>query len=138
MKLKKKLSLLLATIMLANNLSVVTIADTCFAENTQQDSVVSEQAVTVDEGISSQALGVETIEEKDFDIEFKVNSDWGNGFNGEITIYNNTSKAIESWSLSFDFEHNIDSLWNGVISEHTGDYYVVSNAGYNSCLLNNP
>ena len=45
--------------MLANNLSVVTIADTGFAENIQQDSVVSEQAVTVDEGISSQALGVE-------------------------------------------------------------------------------
>ena len=133
MKLKKKISLLMASVFLVNNLSFVTGNDISAASAGNNDSVVSEQAVAFDETVSSQAIAAET-ENKDFDIIFKVNNDWGNGFSGEITIKNNTDKPIENWKLDFDFTHSIDSLWNGIITEHKDDHYTVTNAGYNSTI----
>ncbi len=133
MRFKKKISLFMASVFLVNNLSFVTGNDISAASAGNNDSVVSGQALTFDETASSQAIAAET-ENKDFDIIFKVNNDWGNGFSGEITIKNNTDKPIENWKLDFDFTHSIDSLWNGIITEHTDDHYTVTNAGYNSTI----
>lgn len=71
----------------------------------------------------------------DFSVNFKVTSDWGQAFNGEITITNNTKETIEDWSLEFDFDRNIDSFWTAEILEHTGNHYVIKNAGYNANIL---
>ncbi len=68
----------------------------------------------------------------DYTIDFKVISDWGQAFNGEISITNNTEEIIEDWSLEFDFDRNIERFWTAEIVEHEGEHYIVKNAGYNA------
>ncbi|MGN1083383.1 MAG: S8 family serine peptidase, partial [Lachnospiraceae bacterium] len=36
------------------------------------------------------------------------------------------------WTLEFEFDREIKEIWNGVITEHVGNQYVVTNAGYNA------
>ncbi|HJO92524.1 MAG TPA: glycosyl hydrolase family 18 protein [Victivallales bacterium] len=67
-------------------------------------------------------------------VEFKVSSDWSSGFNGDITITNNTDKAFNSWTLEFDFPYNITGIWNAKIESHNGNHYVVKNLSWNGTL----
>ncbi|HHX63251.1 MAG TPA: hypothetical protein GX707_21465, partial [Epulopiscium sp.] len=70
--------------------------------------------------------------ETDYTIKFKVTSDWGQAFNGEISITNNTEETIEDWMLEFDFDRTIERFWTAEIAEHTGEHYIIKNAGYNA------
>jgi aryl-phospho-beta-D-glucosidase BglC (GH1 family) len=67
-------------------------------------------------------------------INFAVVNDWGSGFQAQITVTDNLPTAVNNWTLSFDFDHNINNLWNGNIVSHTGNHYVVANAGYNATI----
>jgi aryl-phospho-beta-D-glucosidase BglC (GH1 family) len=67
-------------------------------------------------------------------ISFAVVNDWGSGFQGQITIADNTPTPINNWSLQFNFNHTITDLWNGSIVSHSGNQYVVGNAGYDSSI----
>jgi len=67
-------------------------------------------------------------------LSFAVVNDWGSGFQAQITITDNLSTAVKNWSLSFNFDHAITNLWNGTIVSHTGNQYVVANAGYNATI----
>ncbi|MDE6103705.1 MAG: cellulose binding domain-containing protein, partial [Oscillospiraceae bacterium] len=53
-------------------------------------------------------------EEKEFgyEVSLKVNQTWGDAFNGEIIIQNNTDKAIESWELTVDTNFTITEITN--------------------------
>ncbi|MDE6627384.1 MAG: cellulose binding domain-containing protein, partial [Lachnospiraceae bacterium] len=64
--------------------------------------------------------------------DYHLDSDWGDGFTGTISITNNTASAIEDWYLEFDFNRNITNIWNGVTESHKGNHYVIKNAGYNA------
>ncbi len=65
-------------------------------------------------------------------IEYKLNSDWENGFSSEIYIKNISQRNIEGWELSFTFDREITDIWNSTIIEHNGDRYKLKDAGYNS------
>jgi len=67
-------------------------------------------------------------------IAFAVVNDWGSGFQGQITVTNNQTTTFSNWTLAFNFDHAITQLWNGQIVRHTGNTYIVNNAGYNSIL----
>jgi aryl-phospho-beta-D-glucosidase BglC (GH1 family) len=67
-------------------------------------------------------------------VKFAVTSDWGSGFQASLTITNNQTTALSGWSLAFDFDHNITQIWNAAIVSHTGNQYVITNAGYNSVI----
>lgn len=69
---------------------------------------------------------------EDYSVEYIVNSDWGDGFTASVNITNNTSWTLEDWVLEFDYERQIDSIWNAVIATHEGNHYVITNAGYNA------
>ena len=70
--------------------------------------------------------------DEEYAIDFKVTSDWGSAFNGEISITNNGEEAIEDWTLEFDFDKNIERFWTAEILEHESEHYVIKNAGYNA------
>ncbi len=78
-----------------------------------------------------------TTNEEDYTIEYQVQSDWETGFNGLITITNNTEETIEDWVLEFDFDNNITSIWDGVIQSQDGIHYVIKNASYNQNIAPN-
>lgn len=68
------------------------------------------------------------------EMSFAVVNDWGSGFQGQITITDNLPTAIDNWSLQFNFDHTITDIWNGAIASHTGNQYVVGNAGYDATI----
>lgn len=68
------------------------------------------------------------------DASFLVTSDWGSGFNGQITIKNSGTKAWTNWTLGFDFAGQISTIWDGAIVSHVGNHYVVQNADYNGAV----
>ena len=57
-------------------------------------------------------------------VTLSVTSDWGSGFNGDVTVRNTTSTAYANWTVDFDFDGQISSLWNGVITSHSGKHYT--------------
>lgn len=69
-----------------------------------------------------------------FEADFVVTSDWGSGFNGDITITNNNQPAGTSWTLEFDFDRVISSIWNAEVASRTGTRYVIRNAPWNGAL----
>lgn len=62
------------------------------------------------------------------------NCEWPKGYTGTITMQNNGSTDIEEWTLEFDYEDEITSLWGGEILSHEGTHYVIANAGYNATV----
>lgn len=74
----------------------------------------------------------EIVEDKNTEVTFNVIENWESGFNGELTITNNTDKTIEDWKLEFDLDCEINSFWTAEILSHEGTHYIVKNAGYNS------
>jgi cellulase/cellobiase CelA1 len=68
-------------------------------------------------------------------VAFSVTSDWGSGFNGDVTVRNTTSAAYANWTVEFDFDGQISSLWNGVIASRSGSHYTVRNESWNGSLV---
>lgn len=77
-------------------------------------------------------IAEQQVEDSNYTIAFKVTSDWGQAFNGEISITNNTEETIEDWILEFDFDRNIQRFWTAEIVKHEANHYVIKNAGYNA------
>ena len=76
-------------------------------------------------------------------VAFAVTSDWGSGFNGDITVTNRlltlearsgNAASTGGWTVSFDFDGEISSLWNGTIVGRSGSTYTVANATWNGSL----
>jgi alpha-L-arabinofuranosidase len=61
-------------------------------------------------------------------------SDWGSGFVGSITITNTGTKAINGWTLQFDFAPILSSIWNAAIVSHTGNHYVIQNVSWDASI----
>lgn len=83
-----------------------------------------------------QMLGqISNVNTQDYRIDYEVASDWGRGFSANITITNNTDVDLMDWVLEFDYDRNINEIWNATIESHEGNHYVVKNAGYNANIL---
>ena len=98
-------------------------------------NLVSATGATIDD---NQAVG--TIANDDVapapsgGFQFNVTSDWSSGFTGQIVVNNSSSAAVTDWQLAFDFAGSISSIWNAQVVSHSGNHYVVTNAGYNSTI----
>ncbi len=66
-------------------------------------------------------------------VTYSVGDNWGAGFIGNVTV-SAGSGALNGWAVSFNTPALITNLWNGVVSSHVGDVYVVSNAAWNGQL----
>ncbi len=66
--------------------------------------------------------------------DYRVTSDWGSGFNGEIKITNTGTSAINGWTLKFDTTNTIASLWNGTIVGPSTGTVTVKDLGWNGTI----
>ena len=66
--------------------------------------------------------------------EYKVTSDWGSAFNGNITLTNTSDKASDGWTATFDYPYNISSIWGATIKSHDGNHYVLENLSWNKAI----
>jgi GH18 family chitinase/aryl-phospho-beta-D-glucosidase BglC (GH1 family) len=63
-----------------------------------------------------------------------VTSDWGTGFNGDVTITNTSSQPLAGWTVTFNFAGQISSIWSATIAAQTGTSYSVRAAEWNATL----
>lgn len=63
---------------------------------------------------------------------FQVESDWGSGFTGGMQLANTTGQTIAGWTLTFEADFEITSIWNAVIISHVGNQYVIGPADWNT------
>jgi hypothetical protein len=67
-------------------------------------------------------------------VVFNVTDDWGTGFVAEIRITNTTTTTLQNWTLEFDFDRQITSIWNATLVSRTGTRYVIKPAAWNTTL----
>ena len=67
-------------------------------------------------------------------MNFAVNSDWGSGFTAAVSLTNNGTTPVSSWTLGFNFPYAITSIWNASIASHSGNQYAIQNASYDGTI----
>lgn len=75
-----------------------------------------------------------SLDTEDYCIAYEVVSEWGDGFNANLLVTNNTDAPIEEWYLEFDYNVEISNLWNGTIVSNENNHFVVNNHGFNSTI----
>ena len=71
---------------------------------------------------------------KDIDFKYTVVSDWGNGWQGDLTVTNNTDKALTDWTLSFNYNSEITNLWGAELVGQNGTKVTVQHPSWDSTL----
>lgn len=62
-----------------------------------------------------------TVRVGDASITFKVTNDWKSGFQGDVTIKNETSAPLKAWQIAFRLPCTIASIWNARVVSQSGD-----------------
>lgn len=68
--------------------------------------------------------------------EYSITEEYGDKYHVKVTLTNNTQKTIHKWKLAMDYKDEIESIWDGEISED-GKYRIISNAKYNQDIKPN-
>ncbi|MFD6421783.1 cellulase family glycosylhydrolase [Streptomyces sp. NPDC060198] len=71
-------------------------------------------------------------------VAYRVVGDWGNGFQGEITLRNTGTAAVSNWKLGFSFANGqtIGNMWGGTPTQ-SGSAVSVTPAAYTSAIAAN-
>lgn len=65
------------------------------------------------------------------DVNYTEVQDWGNLFQGKISITNNGDSNLVSWDLEFDLPNKISNIWDAEITSNSNGQYTVENASWN-------
>lgn len=69
-------------------------------------------------------------ENEDVSVDYKVNEKWGNKVKSTVELTNISGKLINNWALKFNFNGEINQIWNASIESHEGNTYIVKNSGW--------
>ncbi|MEW2145803.1 cellulase family glycosylhydrolase [Micromonospora vinacea] len=66
---------------------------------------------------------------------FSVTNNWGNGYQGQVTVTNDTSVPITSWRVEFDLPSSstVSQSWNAQQTS-SGSHYTFANVSWNGTL----
>ena len=64
-------------------------------------------------------------------VNYSQTSSWGNGFQGQISITNNSDRSLVNWDLEFDLPNEITKIWDAKIAENDNGRYTIEDAGWN-------
>lgn len=70
-----------------------------------------------------------------FSVDYSIQNDWGSGATVNVTVVNNDSSPINSWTLGWTFPGNqkITNIWNASFAQN-GTSVTVTNLSYNSAI----
>lgn len=75
------------------------------------------------------------VDQENYEMSFKVHSNWDNKINGQIVITNKGDKKIEDWNVSLQSNFKLKQIWNASIEYEEEDekdnFYDLWNPGYN-------
>lgn len=72
--------------------------------------------------------------DESYQVTYRVNNLWENGYVGNIVIHNLTDTDLRNWKISFDLSDTIVNLWNGNITGNENGKYTVEYASYNATI----
>lgn len=66
---------------------------------------------------------------------YKVSSDWGSGFNADVTVTNTGTSATKSWQVTWDWpgSQTVSGMWNASYSQ-VGRTVTANNADHNGVI----
>ena len=67
-------------------------------------------------------------------VSYRTDATWTGGYNGSLTITNNSGRVINDWGMVFDMNANIAGFWNAAITKVENGQYTIKNSGWNSTL----
>ncbi len=65
-------------------------------------------------------------------VAYQVVNSWNNGLQGQITVTNDQTSAMNGWQLTFNYTGSINDVWNAQIVSHQGNQYVLSGLNWDS------
>ncbi|MBR3770679.1 MAG: endo-1,4-beta-xylanase [Clostridium sp.] len=68
--------------------------------------------------------------------EYKVVSDWGSSWQGEIVITNKSGSTLNGWTFTCDYNSKIDNLWGAEFVGQSGTKVTVKNPSWDAQLAN--
>lgn len=68
------------------------------------------------------------------EMEISITASWDNHYNADVTLKNKLDEKIDNWMVAFDFNNNIENIWNAKIISHEKNHYVVKNADWNGTI----
>lgn len=122
MKIKNYFSLFMVMVFISINTPL-----NAFAGVMQQQENNVETYEVVDVNTSSSGVQV----------EFNITDKWNDGYNAEVTIKNDSEKAIENWTLQFEFDEEITNIWGASVKQHNDSTYLIKNDVWNGNILPN-
>jgi hypothetical protein len=69
-------------------------------------------------------------------VTYSLTNSWGGAFQGSVTVTNNSTTAINGWTLTWTWPNSgeaLTSMWNASYTQ-TGSAVTVTNAGYDATL----
>jgi len=72
-----------------------------------------------------------------FGATFSFANEWQGGGQAAIRIINDTGQPTDGWTLEFDWDASITSIWNATIQSHVGNHYIIGNMDYNAVIQPN-
>ncbi len=70
------------------------------------------------------------LETEEVIVRFCVTNDWGSGFQGDMTIVNKTDHALPAWTLDFELDNEISSVYSARLVSRTGKRYSLDGAPF--------
>ena len=64
-------------------------------------------------------------------VNYSQTKSWGDGFQGQISITNNSDSNLVNWDLEFDLPNEISKIWDAEIVEKDNGRYTIEDAGWN-------
>lgn len=72
---------------------------------------------------------------KDYEISYKVQTTWNDYAIIEATVHNTGKKNLRDWKMKFQFDGEIENIWNADMMLHEDDQYVIKNRDYNADIM---
>lgn len=91
--------------------------------------------LNISESVYAQEVADYVAEEnivQEYNFEYVLNSDWGNGFNALINI--SVNEKIDDWTLEFDYAREITEIWDATICSHEAEHYILKGKEYNTAI----
>ena len=95
-------------------------------------SSVAAAAVTVGV-IAVAAPSLASAATSDVNIDWTITQDWGTGYQGSVRVTNNSSRAIDPWSVTVPYANGISSAWDATAAP-TADGYRFSGPTWSTAL----
>ena len=69
-----------------------------------------------------------------YTVDYNITDSWDDTQNITISITNTSYEPIENWMLAYDFNGEINGIWNAEVKENADGVKYIKNFGYNNII----